>query len=225
MIDTKYNLEELIKENSNLIYSICSKYSKYMDIEDLYQVGVIGLINAYNHFDIGKNVKFSTYAFTFIVGEVSKFVRENQNIKVSRDLIRLGKKLNEYIEKHKKVRGYEPSIEDISSMFEIPKEKVINALEACKITTKSLNEELNDDGKIITLLDITPSKELISNDKMLDLKEAFKYLNNDEKKLIINRYYNDYTQSEVAKELGVNQVYVSRLEKKALTKMKDKMIS
>ena len=119
MIDTKYNLEEIIKENSNLIYSICSKYSNYMDIEDLYQVGVIGLINAYNHFDVGKNVKFSTYAFTFIVGEVSKYVRENQNIKVSRDLIRLGKKLNEYIEKHKKVRGYEPSIEDISSIFEI----------------------------------------------------------------------------------------------------------
>lgn len=217
------SLEEVIKQNNNLVYGICSKYQSYMDKEDLYQVGMIGLINAYNNFDYTKNVKFSTYAFPYIVGEVTKYVRENKNLKISRDLIKLGRKINEYIQKHYEVRGYKPSIKDIALMLEVKEEKVISALEACN--TKSLDEEINDDGKIITLLDITPAKENISKEQMLDLKEAFKYLSTDEKKLLIDRYYRDLTQSEIAQELGVNQVYVSRMEKKALTKMKSKMVS
>lgn len=217
------SLEEVIKQNNNLVYGICSKYQSYMDKEDLYQVGMIGLINAYNNFDYTKNVKFSTYAFPYIVGEVTKYVRENKNLKISRDLIKLGRKINEYIQKHYEVRGYKPSIKDIALMLEVKEEKVISALEACN--TKSLDEEINDDGKIITLLDITPAKENISKEQMLDLKEAFKYLSTDEKKLLIDRYYRDLTQSEIAQELGVNQVYVSRMEKKALTKMKSKMVA
>lgn len=217
------SLEEVIKQNNNLVYGICSKYQSYMDKEDLYQVGMIGLINAYNNFDHTKNVKFSTYAFPYIVGEVTKYVRENKNLKISRDLIKLGRKINEYIQKHYEVRGYKPSIKDIALMLEVKEEKVISALEACN--TKSLDEEINDDGKIITLLDITPAKENISKEQMLDLKEAFKYLSTDEKKLLIDRYYRDLTQSEIAQELGVNQVYVSRMEKKALTKMKSKMVA
>ena len=217
------SLENVIKQNGSLVYSICSKYQSYIDKEDLYQVGMIGLINAYNNFDNTKNVKFSTYAFPYIVGEVTKYVRENKNLKISRDLIKLGRKINEYIQKHYEVRGYKPSIKDIALMLEVKEEKVISALEACN--TKSLDEEINDDGKIITLLDITPAKENISKEQMIDLKEAFKYLSTDEKKLLIDRYYKDLTQSEIAQELGVNQVYVSRLEKKALTKMKSKMVS
>ena len=117
------SLEEVIKQNNNLVYGICSKYQSYMDKEDLYQVGMIGLINAYNNFDNTKNVKFSTYAFPYIVGEVSKYVRENKNLKISRDLIKLGKKINEYIQKHYEVRGYKPSIKDIALMLEVKEEK------------------------------------------------------------------------------------------------------
>jgi len=95
----KYKLEDIIKQNNKLIYSICNKYSNYMDKEDLYQVGVIGLINAYNNYDFSKNVKFSTYAFPYIVGEVSRYIRENKVLKISRDLVRLGRKINEYIDK------------------------------------------------------------------------------------------------------------------------------
>lgn len=216
------SLDDVIKQNSNLVYGICSKYQGYTDKEDLHQEGMIGLINAYNNFDESKNVKFSTYAFPYIVGEVSKYVRENKNVKVSRDLVKLGRKINEYIDKHYEVRGYKPSIKDISLMLEVKEEKIISALESCN-PTKSLDEEINDDGKVITLLDVTPTKENISKEQMLDLKEAFKYLSNDEKNLLINRYYKDLTQSEIAQVLGVNQVYVSRLEKKALQKMKNKM--
>ena len=157
------------------------------------------------------------------MGKVSNFVRENKNIKISKDLIRLGRKINEYISKHEQVRGYKPQIHDISLMLSVKEEKIISALEAYNLNTKSLSDELNDDGKAITLLDIMPKEERISKEQMLDLKEAFKYLSDEEKELIINRYFKDLTQSEVADILGVNQVYVSRLEKKALSKMKDKM--
>lgn len=222
MIECVASLDDVIRQNSNLVYSICSKYQGYTDKEDLYQVGIIGLINAYNNFDKEKEVKFSTYAFPFVVGEVSKYVRENNNIKVSRDLIKLGKKINEYIEKHYEVRGYKPSIKDISLMLGVKEQKIHLALDAI-LKTKSLDETINEDGKEITLKDVTPTLEVISKEQMLDLKEAFKYLSEDEKNLLINRYYKDLTQSEIAQMLGVNQVYVSRLEKKALLKMKDKM--
>ena len=222
MVERSYELDEVIKKNSNLVYSICSKYNNYMDKEDLYQVGVIGLINAYNNFDSTRNVKFSTYAFPYVVGEVSMYVRENKSIKISKDLIRLGKKINEYILKHKEVRGYEPSIKNIADMLGVKEDKIISALDACK-STKSLYEEINDDGKKITLLDLTPTQEHICKEQMIDLKEAFKFLSEEEKQLLINRYFNNLTQREVADILGVNQVYVSRLEKKVLCKMKNKM--
>lgn len=223
MIEQTCERDEIIKQNSNLVYGICSKYGNYMDKEDLHQVGMMGLIKAYNNYDQSKNTKFSTYAFPYVVGEVSKYVRENKAIKVSKDLIRLGRKINEYIDKHFEVRGYKPSITDISKILEIREEKVISALDAYQMITKSLDEEVNDDGKVITLLDLTPTKQVISNEQMLDLKEAFKCLDKQEQELLINRYYKDLTQGEVAQILGVNQVYVSRLEKKALSKMKNSM--
>ena len=102
--------------------------------------------------------------------------------------------------------------------------KIISALDACR-QTKSLDEEINNEGKTITLLDVTPKKETLSKDVLLDLKEAFSYLSDEEKMLVENRYFKDLTQSEVAKIMDVNQVYVSRMEKKVLKKMKSKMTS
>lgn len=223
MVEQTYERDEVIKQNSNLVYGICSKYNNYMDKEDLHQVGMMGLIKAYDNYDSSKETKFSTYAFPYVVGEVSKYVRENKAIKVSKDLIRLGRKINEYIDKHFEVRGYKPSINDIALMLEVKEEKVISALDAYGMVTKSLDEEINDDGKVITLLDVTSTKQKISTEQMLDLKEAFGCLSSQEKELLINRYFKDLTQSEVAELLGVNQVYVSRLEKKALGKLKDIM--
>ena len=105
-------------------------------------------------------------------------------------------------------------------MLNIEESKVMLAMESCQ-SVKSLDANITDD---LTLLDVTPSKKIINTDLLIDLKEAFKYLDNSEKKIIIDRYYNNLTQSEVADVLGVNQVYVSRKEKKALIKMKSKMI-
>ncbi len=222
MQNITYELDEIIKQNSNLVYGICSKYHGYCDKEDLYQVGMIGLINAYKKFDPTRDVKFSTYAFSYVLGEVNKYVRENKSVKISKDLARLGRKINEYMDKHFSVRGYYPSLNDIANMLGVPIEKIISALDACK-GAKSLDEEIKQEGKTITLLDVFSKEEKISSEQMLDLKEAFKCLSDDEKQLLINRYFKDLTQSEVAEIMGVNQVYVSRLEKKVLSKMKTKM--
>ena len=168
------------------------------------------------------NTKFSTYAYPYIVGEISSYVRENKNIKVSRDMVRLGKKIKEYIDKHYEVRGYKPTIKDIALMLNTKEDKIICALNSLN-SVKSIDEEINKEGKAITLQDITPMKESVSKEDLIDLKDAFKYLSDDEKRLLIYRYYNDYTQKMTADTLGVNQVYVSRMEKKALTKMKTMM--
>ncbi len=211
----------MINKNKNLIYYICSKYNGYKDKEDMYQVGMIGLLNAYKNYDESKNVKFSTYAYNYILGEISKYVREDRSIKIGRDVIRLGNKLREYMDKHKQVRGYIPSINELSTTFDITKDKIILALESLN-DVKSLESNINA-NEDITLLDVTPSIEKVEKETLIDLKDALNYLENDEKSLIMDRYYKDLTQSEVANNLGVNQVYVSRLEKKILKKLKNKI--
>ena len=205
-----------------MVYWVCSKYSNYPDKEDLYQEGRKGLMEAYKNFDNSKNVKFSTYATPYIIGEVNKYVRENKNIKVSRDIIRLGRKIIEYQAKHKEVRGYEPSTEDIAKFLGISEEKVIIAMEAA-MPVRSFDEVLSDDGKVVTFHDVVSQEERISKEQMMDLKEAFECLSIEEKELVIRRYFKDLTQSEVAQLMGVNQVQVSRLEKKAINKMRSKM--
>ena len=216
--------ENIVDENKNLIYSICYKHKNYCDIDDLYQAGLLGLIDAYKNFDPSKNVKFSTYAFNYILGEITKYIRENNNIKVSKDMLRLGKKINEYIDKFYEVKGYKPSIKDISLMLNIKESKVIEALDLC-LKVKSLDEIITSDGKDVTLLDVTPDNNKLSCDVMLDLKDALMILSDEERGFIVDRFYNDLTQSEVAEKLGVNQVYVSRMEKRVLKKMKNKMVA
>lgn len=226
MIVNSNEMNEIIKENSNLIYSICKKYKDYADIEDLYQEGTKAIIKAIKTYDPSLGSKFSTYAYSFILGEISDFVRKNKALKLSKDMIRLGRKINEYNQKHYEVRGYYPTVGDIASILEISEAKVIEILDMLSNKkVRSLDEEINSKDKEMTLLDVTAKKEMIDNDMMLDLKEAFSYLSDEEKKLVINRYYNNLTQSEVASLMGVNQVYVSRLEKKALTKMKSRMVA
>ncbi len=182
----------------------------------------MGLMEAYKNFDSSKNVKFSTYATPYIIGEVNKYVRENKNIKVSRDVVRLGKKIVEYQAKHREVRGYEPSTKNIAKFLGISEEKVIIAMESV-MPVRSFDEVLSDDGKAVTFHDVTSQKEIISKEQMIDLKEAFECLSEQEKELVVRRYFKDLTQSEVAELMGVNQVQVSRLEKRAISKMRNKM--
>ena len=182
---------------------------------------MIGLLNAYKNYDRSQDVKFSTYAFNYILGEISKYVREDKSIKISKDMVRLGSKIKEYIDKHKQVRGYKPTIKEISNMLSIDEAKIILALDSLN-DIKSLDSNINA-YEDLTLLDVTPAIDKSNKEQLMDLKNAFNYLTKEEQSLIIDRYYKDLTQSEIANNMGVNQVYVSRFEKKVLKKMKNKM--
>jgi RNA polymerase sporulation-specific sigma factor len=211
-------MEDLL-EYENLVYSIISKYGSYFDRDDLYQVGMIGLIDAYRHFDESLGVKFSSYAYYYIVGEVTKFVRENRSVKVSKDVI----KLNSSIEKCRDVMrqrlGREPTDMEISLFLEISEDK-IGEVSSLMQEVKSLDFCYDED---VSLYNSVMRFDNETRDSVLDLKEAIRNLSSEEKALIDARYYQDMTQSEISKILGMSQVQVSRREGKILEKLKSKV--
>lgn len=218
MTYTKDKTEELILQNNNLIYSLVSKFPYFKDKEDLYQTGVIGLIKASKTYNPNLNIKFSTFAYNFIYGEMYNYVISTRNIKINKDIIRLGKKIKEFIDKHKQVRGYEPSIKSIADILNIKESKVIEVMETTK-QTSSIDDELGDKY----MFENIQTSNRLSNDVLIDLKNNLNSLDEDEKEIIKYRYIDDLTQGEVAKKLKMNQVKVSRLEKKILNKLKQKM--
>ena len=219
MAYTKDKTEELILQNNNLIYSLVSKFPYFKDKEDLYQTGVIGLIKASKNYNPNLNIKFSTFAYNFIYGEMYNYVISTRNIKINKDIIRLGKKIKEFIDKHKQVRGYEPSIKSISDILGIKESKIIEVMETTK-QTSSIDDELGDKY----MFENIQTSNRLSNDILIDLKNNLNSLEEDEKEIIKYRYIDDLTQDEVAKKLKMNQVKVSRLEKKILNKLKEKML-
>ena len=216
------NLEKIIEENKNLIYSISHYFENYPNKEDLFQVGVIGLITAYKNYNPEFNNKFTTYAYTYILGEMKKFIREDKGIKISRDIT----KLNLQIEKasvllSQKLMRY-PTTKEIANFLEIDEYFVIEAIKSTNVI-QSFDEPINDYEKQITLYDtVSEAKKSDLND-LIALRQELEELPELEKQLIEQRYLFDLTQSETAKKLGMTQVQVSRREQKVLTKLKNKL--
>ncbi len=205
-------------EYEKIVYSIINKYSKHFDKDDLYQVGMMGLIEAYNNFDSSFNTKFSTYAYYYVLGEVKKYIRESNSLKVSKDLI----KLNDSIVKAKEVMqqrlGREPSVLELSLFLEVDEVKIQEALEACeRIKSLDYQEENTDMYNIVSF----EEKSLLP--EIMDLKEELINLPGLEKKIILARYFSELTQSETSRELGISQVQVSRKESKILKKLKNRL--
>lgn len=209
--------DEFIEQYSNLIYSL-TKYFEGYDKEDLYQAGCVGLINAKKNYDDTKDTKFSTFAYFYILGEMKKLVREDKQIRVSRGLI----KLNYKIEKAKIILSQElmrePSIEEISSYLNIDVSKLKEATMAIYHlisidSTISLNEGEVSLNEVI-------AKPSIDMNTLVALKEEVKNLTEEERKLVIERFIESKSQSEVATTLGMTQVGISRLEKKVKEKIK-----
>lgn len=199
----------LIKESEGLIYKIASKYSMYYNIEDLYQVGSIGVIKAYKNYKRDTSVKFSTYAYKYILGEIVEFIRCDRNIKVSDEYMSLYKKylciksiLTSKLER-------EPSFSEICSFMEIDEGVLLNVIETISFT-KSTDDSDYDYGN--------DKREEIDN-KIL-LENELSSMDEFDRNLIEYRYYFGYTQSETADVLGVSQVKVSRQEKLILSRMK-----
>ena len=199
----------LIKESEGLIYKIANKYSMYYNIEDLYQVGSIGVIKAYKNYKRDTSVKFSTYAYKYILGEIVEFIRCDRNIKVSDEYMSLYKKYLSIKSILTSKLEREPSFSEICSFMEIDEGVLLNVIETISFT-KSTDDSDYDYGN--------DKREEIDN-KIL-LENELSSMDDFDRNLIEYRYYQGYTQSETADALGVSQVKVSRQEKLILSRMK-----
>lgn len=217
------DLKELIINNQNLIYKLTHYFKNYENKEDLFQAGCIGMVKAYKKYDSSFNVKFTTFAFPYILGEMKKFVREDKGIKISKDISKLNSKLEKatIILSQKLMR--EPTLEELSSFLDIPTYDLAEAINSTN-NIMSIDEVISSNGKDITLHDIIKDKET-DLDSLIALRSAIEGLTDFEKELIGKRYYEDMTQKEVASYLGISQVQVSRKEQKVLTKLKSKIVS
>ena len=211
------DLNELIFQNENLIYSIINKYKDYFDLEDLYQTAAIGLINAYKNYKQDKNTKFSSYAYFYIEGEVKKYIRGSNTLKISKELI----KLNTAIQKAKEVLwqklNREPTDFELSLFLEIEEQEIINAKQATALVESLDNDEEEN------LYNKTSYNEQKYNEEILDLRTEINNLKELQRQIIISRYEEGLTQQEVSKLLGINQTKVSREEKEILVRLRNRL--
>lgn len=212
-----------ILEYEKLVYSIVSKYCyNNNDLEDLYQVGMMALQKASEKYNSDYNSQFSTFAYLYIKGEVLKFLKENRLIKINKDMIKLNKVINKSKEVLQQKFLREATLDEIAQFLEIPQEKVIECIESMEYV-RSLDYELNDEGKEMNLYDSVSYEEKGYNDDIIDLRNEIEKLDSRDRKLIKLRYYEDKSQQETSKVLGMTQVQVSRNETKILTKLRTKL--
>lgn len=230
----------LVTENMGLIWSIVKRFTgRGHELEDLFQIGSIGLIKAIDKFDTSYDVRFSTYAVPMITGEVKRFLRDDGMIKVSRSLKEIVVKVQRAREQLQKEIGEEPSMEMIARAIDVPEEDIVMALEAGSEIESIYKTIYQSDGNEITLIDrvadrgssgagIVPECEWTDYEKEqlinhMVLKQILDELPENEKNLILLRYFRDQTQTQVAKEMGISQVQVSRIEKRILLRLREKI--
>lgn len=214
--------EKLINGNLRLVLSVIQRFTnRGENLDDLFQVGCIGLMKAIDNFDISLDVRFSTYAVPMIIGEIRRYLRDNNSIRVSRSLKDTAYRAMQIKEKLTNQSLTEPTIEEISKEMGMEKHEVVLALEAIVDPVSLYEPVYSDGGDTIYVMDqIGDKSDDINWLDELSMKEAITHLNNREKKILSLRFFQGKTQVEVAKEIGISQAQVSRLEKCALTKVK-----
>lgn len=219
-------MEKIITNNSGLVWSIVNRFlGRGYSKEELYQIGCIGLIKAIQRFDVKFEVKISTFAVPYIMGEIKRFLRDDGPIKISRSIKELGTKIREIQRDYLAKNGKDIKISEIAKILNTKVEDIAQALEASK-PLDSIDEEIYEG-------DDTQSKiSKISNNKdemgelvnKITIRDLIKGLEKREQEIILLRYYKQKTQNEVAKSLGISQVQVSRIEKKILMQMREKIV-
>lgn len=223
-------LAKLLENNNGLIWSIVKRFQgRGHDTQDLYQIGCLGFIKCIKRFDINFDVKLSTYAVPYILGEIKRYVRDDGPIKISRSIKELNIKIKELQKQYIETKGREITLSELEKELKITKEEIAMVMESNKpvdsIESSSYRDNKTD--KNIPLLEkISTGKDeaTIISDK-LALKDMIQALDEREKEVILLRYYKEKTQTQVAKILGITQVQVSRIERRILNCMKKKLIS
>ncbi len=215
---------ELINGNLRLVLSVIQRFTnRGENLDDLFQVGCIGLIKAIDNFDVTQNVRFSTYAVPMIIGEIRRYLRDNNSVRVSRSLRDTAYHAMQIKERLTNENQKEPTVEEIAKEMNIKKEEVVLALEAI-VEPVSLYEPLyNDGGDTIYVMDQVGDSNSDNNwiDEIV-FKQSIEKLSDREKKILSMRFMQGKTQTEVAKEIGISQAQVSRLEKSAINNIKNK---
>ena len=220
--------DRLVMENVGLIWSIVRRFSgRGHEMEDLFQIGSIGLMKAIDKFDPSFEVRFSTYAVPMIAGEIKRFLRDDGMVKVSRSIKENGIRVFAAREKLLKEKNGEPTLNEVAQAAGLTVEEVVTAMEANHQVDSIYRSVYGKDGKEILLVDQLKShgeetEEQIMNRLMV--RQLLKDLDETEEKLIRMRYFQNKTQTVVAKELGISQVQVSRMEKKILLRLRERMI-
>jgi len=214
--------EEFIQGNLRLVLSVIQRFgNRGENADDLFQVGCIGLIKAIDNFDVTQNVKFSTYAVPMIIGEIRRYLRDNNPIRVSRSLKDIAYKALQAREKIIGKESREPNITDISNELGISKENVVMALDAIEEPISLFESVYHDGGDAIFVMDQVKDEK--NNDEKwlesISISEAMSKLSEREKRIVDLRFFQGRTQMEVADEIGISQAQVSRLEKSALKHM------
>ena len=216
--------EQFIKGNLRLVLSIIQRFSgSGENIDDLFQIGCIGLMKAIDHFDVTLNVKFSTYAVPMIIGEIRRYLRDNNSIRVSRSIRDTAYKAIYTKELMMKDNDKEPTVEEIAAKLELAPEDIVFALDAIQSPVSLYEPVYAESGDTLYIMDQISDKKNKEDNwiEEISLKAAIDHLSDREHKIINMRYFEGKTQMEVAEEINISQAQVSRLEKKALRSMKN----
>ncbi len=219
--------EIIILSNTKLVLSLMKRfYQKSNHYEDLFQVGIVGLIKAIDHFDTNYQLQFSTYAVPLIIGEMKRYLRDNTQVKISRPIKDLAYAILKEKEKYLNQYQREPTINELSQNLNIDKKNIIEAIQSTQSIASFQDVVGSDDQNELSLLDVVSldQETLKHYHDHLDLKKAFDCLNQREKQVIQERYYQGYSQCEIADELFVSQAQISRIEKKALEKLHKRLV-
>ena len=219
--------EIIILSNTKLVLSLMKRfYQKSNHYEDLFQVGIVGLIKAVDHFDTNYQLQFSTYAVPLIIGEMKRYLRDNTQVKISRPIKDLAYAILKEKEKYLNQYQREPTINELSQNLNIDKKNIIEAIQSTQSIASFQDVVGSDDQNELSLLDVVSldQETLKHYHDHLDLKKAFDCLNQREKQVIQERYYQGYSQCEIADELFVSQAQISRIEKKALEKLHKRLV-
>lgn len=215
--------EYVVTNNIGLVWSIVRKFlNRGHEADDLFQIGCIGLIKAIDKFDETYGVRFSTYAVPMIMGEIKRHIRDDGIIKVSRSLKEISVRARSAMDRLSKELGREPTVNEVSEAVGVPADELVMALDAT-VVPESINAVVTDDGKELeSIIDGGENMEQAVINKIA-VKEALMNLEPRERQIIVMRYFKDKTQAQIAAQLGISQVQVSRIEKKVLSRMRDKM--
>ena len=215
--------DTLFEENTGLIYSVARRFlGRGVEMDDLFQIGSIGLLKAVDKFDPAFEVKFSTYAIPMILGELKRLFRDDGMIKVSRSIKENQHRVYLAREKIEKELGREPSLKEIAEMLEMPPEEVAMTMDSAAEVESLYRTVYQSEGTDISLIDKIPEKENAEEHLLnrIFLEEILGKLESSDRKLLYMRYFQDQTQTQIAEQLGVSQVQVSRMEKRILKKLR-----